>query len=243
MSADRYSVGRTTAVLVAIPLVLAACPWFTDFKEQPRIEPWEAEYRGDTVSFPGNPQMSVPITGTVAPGYMISYMPTLGALDSLGALGNPVAPTPESVERGRLHYQINCAVCHGDAGAGNGPVLAYGLPVPSLLTPIARQHSDGYLFGIMRNGRGLMPNYRRIPEEHRWDVVNYMRALQGMLDFTASTERAGAPGEGGAAVPGASRTAPTVPVPHFQQPRAVHIDTMPATVAPDAAAAQQGERP
>lgn len=243
MSAERRSAGRTAVMLAVMPLVLAGCPWFTDFKQQPRIEPWEAEYRGDSVSFPGNPQMSVPITGTVAPGYMISYVPTLGALDSLSALGNPVSPAPESLERGRRHYQINCAVCHGVAGEGNGPVLAYGLPVPSLLTPVSRQYSDGYLFGIMRNGRGLMPNYRRIPEEHRWDVVNYLRALQGLLDVTASTEPAGVPGEGGAAVPGASRTAPTVPVPYFQQPRAVHFDTMPDTAAPDTAATQQGGRP
>jgi hypothetical protein len=30
-------------MLSATLLLLGACEWFTDFKDQPRIEPWEAE--------------------------------------------------------------------------------------------------------------------------------------------------------------------------------------------------------
>ena len=41
--------------------------------------------------------------------------------------------------------------------------------------------TDGYIFGMIRNGRGLMPPYNRIEEMDRWDVVNYVRALQGKL--------------------------------------------------------------
>ena len=32
---------------------------------------------------------------------------------------------------------------------------------------------------MIRNGRGLMPPYNRIEEMDRWDVVNYVRGLQG----------------------------------------------------------------
>jgi mono/diheme cytochrome c family protein len=34
---------------------------------------------------------------------------------------------------------------------------------------------------MIRNGRGTMPTYNRIEERDRWDVVNYVRALQGKV--------------------------------------------------------------
>ncbi|HEX5829889.1 MAG TPA: hypothetical protein VFY16_02835, partial [Gemmatimonadaceae bacterium] len=64
----------------AAALSLGACDWFTDFKEQPRIEPWEAyatpgldSASRDTVAFRGQPQHSVPITGGGVPGFQVSY--------------------------------------------------------------------------------------------------------------------------------------------------------------------------
>src|SRR6185437_11977456 len=65
---------RRAVVLSALPLLLGACSWFSDFKEQPKIEPWEAEYAGnDTTPFRGNPMYSVPITGERVPSYVVSH--------------------------------------------------------------------------------------------------------------------------------------------------------------------------
>ena len=47
------------------------------------------------------------------------------------------------------------------------------------MTDQAKARSDGYIWGMIRNGRGLMPPYNRIEEMDRWDVVNYLRGLQG----------------------------------------------------------------
>ncbi|MGD8867185.1 MAG: hypothetical protein PVI01_06135, partial [Gemmatimonadales bacterium] len=47
-----------------------------------------------------------------------------------------------------------------------------------LTTQRAREYPDGYIFGMMSAGRGLMPNYRRIPQADRWHIVNYVRQLQ-----------------------------------------------------------------
>ncbi len=47
-----------------------------------------------------------------------------------------------------------------------------------LVTDRARGYTDGYLFGIISAGRGLMPNYRRLPQPERWHIVNYIRELQ-----------------------------------------------------------------
>lgn len=221
MSADRTaapsvggaaerSISRTWA-LSLLPLLLGGCEWFTDFKDQPRIEPWESVV-GDSVPQRGNPQLSVSIYGTAVPGFAVSLK---APPDSMSGVRNPQPATDSSLANGRRHYQINCTVCHGADGAGRGPVLAYGLPAPSLLSDNAKSYSDGYLFGIIRNGRGLMPNYARIEEPDRWDVVNYLRGLQGTLGREVSTEPAGAPGENGPAVPSYSRMAPTRPPPQW----------------------------
>ena len=37
--------------------------------------------------------------------------------------------------------------------------------------------SDGYLFALITQGRGLMPGYARIDRATRWDLVNYLRSL------------------------------------------------------------------
>jgi hypothetical protein len=94
----------------------------------------------------------------------------------------------------------------------------YGVPAPTLLTDITKNRTDGYIWGIIRNGRGLMPTYDRIEDADRWDVVLYVRALQGNLaGVVADTSPAGTPGQNGRTVPGSTRMAPTRPVPYRAQ--------------------------
>jgi hypothetical protein len=134
----------------------------------------------------------------------------------MAALHNPVAPDARSLLNGRKYFQINCAVCHGTSGDANTALKAlnpmYGF-APSLLTDQAKGRSDGYVWGMIRNGRGLMPTYDRIEEMDRWDVVNYLRGLQGKYAVEASP--LGRPGETGDKLPGVTRLGPTVPAKYF----------------------------
>ncbi len=100
------------------------------------------------------------------------------------SLTNPVPPTPESLARGEELYERVCIVCHGPDGNGAN---AYLLPVHPALqtqnlaseTTIAR--SDGYIYGMIRVGRLLMPAYgHQIGHYDRWHIVNYVRQLQGL---------------------------------------------------------------
>ena len=65
----------------------------------------------------------------------------------------------------------------------------------------------------MRNGRGLMPSYDRIEELDRWDVVNYVRGLQGKHQVAVGPT--GLPGETGDKVPGYTQMGPTRPSPYY----------------------------
>ena len=60
----------------------------------------------------------------------------------------------------------------------------------SLLTDIARGFTDGYLYSIVRYGRGVMPRYGdKLRVRDRWEIVNFVRQLQ-----QPAPEPAAAPG-------------------------------------------------
>ena len=108
-----------------------------------------------------------------------------------------------------------CSSCHGMSGNGLGTLVQYGFAI-GLTSGTAPGRSDGYIWGMIRNGRGVMPSYNRINQMDRWDIVNYVRALQGKSTIVADTTHAGYPGQNGTTVPRASQVAPTVPAPFFK---------------------------
>jgi mono/diheme cytochrome c family protein len=206
--------GARYLALAGVVAGLGACSWFTDFKEQPKFDPWEST--SDTTPMRGNPQNSVSLYGSAAPGYAVSRQRLPGTIDSMAAIPNPTPADARSLENGRKYYQINCAVCHGESGKGfaEAPISKYpGVFAPALNGGSAQARSDGYIWGIMRNGRGLMPSYDRIEELDRWDVVNYIRGLQGK--YQVATGPVGLPGETGDKVPGYSQMGPTRPAPYY----------------------------
>jgi mono/diheme cytochrome c family protein len=188
-------------------LLVAGCDWFIDFKRQPSLWTWEAF--GDSITVRGAPQGSVPFGGTAMAGFQVSYTPGIAQVESLAVLPNPVPVSDSSLANGRKYYQLNCAVCHGDRAAGDGTATRFGMVPINLTLDITKNRSDGYIWGMMRNGRGLMPNYNRIEERDRWDVVNYLRGLQGMLPGrTVESGALAPPGVTGAALPSTTKLGP-----------------------------------
>ncbi len=94
-------------------------------------------------------------------------------------LANPVALTADSVERGSALFAANCVSCHGDTGAGDGP-LADSLPAPPAnFTIHVPFHPDGVLYAWITDGiRGTgMPGWSpQLSDQERWDLVNFLRA-------------------------------------------------------------------
>jgi mono/diheme cytochrome c family protein len=208
------SLARVSRLLLrAAPLaLLVSCKWFTDFKEQPKIDPWDL--MPDSSASRGNPQSSVSLYGTVAPDFI--YGRTSLDIDKMSGLQNPTPADSASVARGRKLFQINCAVCHGPLGMGNGPAVKYGVYPPAIGagSAAANTRSDGYIFGIIRNGRNLMPTYNRIEEPDRWDIINYIRSIEGKNSIPPDTTH-GLPGETGETLPGATQMGPTRPAPYY----------------------------
>ena len=217
MSADLRRAARALPLLTLV-VVLGACSWFTDFRDQPRYEPWESD--NDSTPFRANPQLSVPMHGAAAPGLLVSYRPLIPVIDSVAALvgANPIPADARSLANGQKSYQINCAVCHGVTGKGFAEASVgqqYGMYAPPLASGTATGLSDGQIFGIIRNGRGNMASYNRVPDGERWDIINYVRGLQGRHQVVMAP--GGAPGETGAALPAATSMAPTRPAPYYNR--------------------------
>jgi mono/diheme cytochrome c family protein len=226
------------ALVIVAALGLSACSWFTDFKQQPKFDPWDSP--SDTIPPRANPQGSVPTSGLVAPVFIYSQASGVAAFPvhaAMATVANPVPADSTSVSNGRKLYQINCAVCHGAAGQGYA-LMKYGIlgnnfvDAPGKPPANAMNYSDGLIFAIIRNGKGAMPSYARIEEHERWDIVNYIRTLQGKGTIAADTSH-GRPGETGSLVPSSSRTAPTRPAPYFRTtPTAVPPGTKAAAPPP-----------
>lgn len=105
---------------------------------------------------------------------------------------NPVEATAESLARGERLYNRFCSACHGVDGVGANASIAPVhpmLPAVNLSSAVTAVRPDGYIYGVIRVGRGLMPAYaHQIPHYDRWHIVNYVRQMQAQAGNPAPGE-------------------------------------------------------
>jgi len=158
-------------VVVAMPFALGLLftydvikiNWLSFMEIQPSFRPQE-----DPLPMPAR---SIPIDGA-------HYVA------GLEAPVNPVPADEVSLQRGEQLYNISCTPCHGAAGDGKGNFSAFLVKAKpaNLLEDRIKNLSDGALFMVITEGvPGTMPPMREnLPTARdRWDVVNYVRQLQG----------------------------------------------------------------
>jgi mono/diheme cytochrome c family protein len=94
---------------------------------------------------------------------------------------NPLLVNAQLLRRGRERFDIYCAPCHGKLGDGNGIIKRIGaMPaVANLHDKRIVEMADGEIFNTITFGKNTMGAYGPIvPEEDRWAIVAYLRALQ-----------------------------------------------------------------
>jgi len=163
------------SLLLLLVALLAGCR--LDMQVQPRYNPLaKSDFFADQRS--ARPL----VEGTVARGDLHAdvYLYT-------GKLGNnpgdymPFQVTKDDLERGRTRYNIYCSPCHSLLGDGNGyiPSRGFARKPPSFHIERLEKAPAGYIFGVMTEGFGIMPDYAsQIPPRDRWCIVAYIRALQ-----------------------------------------------------------------
>jgi mono/diheme cytochrome c family protein len=126
------------------------------------------------------------VTGKDAKGAFLAGFPEKSLGFTNGKL-NDYKVSQLTLEAGRGKFQIYCAVCHGQAGDGNGIMKVRSaiegdaaiVTIASLQTPIIRAYPNGQIYDVITNGKNTMMGYGdKLSPEERWAVVAYVRALQ-----------------------------------------------------------------
>jgi mono/diheme cytochrome c family protein len=184
---------RSLSKLLAAALLLAlvALPgcweqvsveWFPQMKWQPAVQAFEFN------QYQENGALFAPPEGTVPVNWGDVISPAKLSLADQETIANPRPSTLVSLKNGEKLFNVNCAACHGPTGGGNGPIAAPNGPIAGVLPigpgsplgfSLAPGLTDGHIYTTISLGRGRMPNYRRISPDGRWDVVNYIRDLNG----------------------------------------------------------------
>jgi mono/diheme cytochrome c family protein len=205
----RTAPARTPRSLVAALLLatsmLPGCweqvsvEWFPQMKRQLAVQAFET-----LESVPGETRIEgfTPPDGTVAIGWADVAEPASLPLDAQEALVNPRKPTLESLANGKKIFETTCYACHGMTGGGDGPIASPNGPIAGVLPigpgpmgfSLAPTLSDGHIYTTISIGRGRMPAYRRIAPNDRWDIVNYLRELNGQLASASVASNAAATG-------------------------------------------------
>lgn len=102
---------------------------------------------------------------------------------------NPVPSNEASLKKGEELYKLNCAMCHGETGMGEGKVgEVWGGPevVPHLGDGAkygdTSAYPDGFFYHNITVGKNLMPSFGyKLTAKETWDIVNYLRKLQGKM--------------------------------------------------------------
>ncbi|MBS1573423.1 MAG: cytochrome c [Bacteroidetes bacterium] len=100
-----------------------------------------------------------------------------------------VANQAADLERGKKLFNQVCAVCHGEGGDGQGPIVQSGAysGVPNYKD---RQVTVGSVHYVLTNGRNAMGSYAgQLNPGDRWRVAMYvMSAFKGGISATPATE-------------------------------------------------------
>lgn len=112
----------------------------------------------------------------------VNSIPIEGAafVPGMGAPVNPVTADSVSTQRGAQLFNINCVICHGAGGMGDGVIGTFFTVLPADLTSERIQTlSDGAIFVTVSNGvPGSMPALNEnLSVRDRWDVVNFVRTF------------------------------------------------------------------
>jgi mono/diheme cytochrome c family protein len=122
----------------------------------------------------------------------------------------PIPVTKELIDRGQDRYNINCIVCHGPVGSGDGMIVRRGFPQPPTYHDDRLRNAPvGHFFDVMTNGWGKMNSYAyQVSPADRWAIVAYIRALQvsqnpenALQTAVKANSNSAPPGTGGTPAP------------------------------------------
>lgn len=180
-------------LITIITVVLASTTLVSCFdSSKPNYQFMDEMYRsqsydtyGEYDIFPNQQQAMLPAEGTIPRRWMpyeYDNSPD-GLARARQELRNPLPVTEANLASGQKMYTINCAVCHGDKGDGNGILSEREkfLGVPSF-DDQGRVLTAGSIYHVIMYGMNAMGSYAsQTSEQERWQIVMYVENLKASL--------------------------------------------------------------
>ena len=160
-------------VLLALAALLAGCR--RDMFDQPKYRPLaESQFYTD-----GRSARPVPANTFEYNQQPAAEAVQQGTQNGVFAATIPITVDESLLNRGEERFNIYCSPCHGRVGDGRGMIAKRGFLQPADLNgDRVRRAPPGYLYAVIANGYGAMPEYSQIQVRDRWAIVAYIRALE-----------------------------------------------------------------
>ncbi|MDO4228347.1 MAG: cytochrome c [Capnocytophaga sp.] len=143
----------------------------------------------ESEAFKNGMEAQLPVAGTIKRGWQPYEYPDTpeGLALAKEELKNPLLAdslnVASHIEKGKVLYDIYCAVCHGVAGDGKGILVERGkfAGVPSYADK-NRVITQGGIYHVIYYGLNAMGSYAsQINERERWQVALYVEKLRDDL--------------------------------------------------------------
>lgn len=144
-----------------------------------------AEFYNSNPFNPHEMTMRAPVAGTVRridkrASHGLPYrLPKDSLARAARTLRNPLDSTEAVLAEGKVLYTRFCGHCHGDTGAGDGPVGKVYKGVTAYNSRAVQNVSEGHIFHVITHGKGRMKAHgSQISPTDRWKIVRYVQTLQ-----------------------------------------------------------------
>lgn len=130
-------------------------------------------------SGPGNGGMNlrVPPANTVKRGAALPYRVHKDSLAWAAVnVKSPFQVNEGLINDGEELYKRFCSHCHGDGGAGDGPVNEKYKGVASLVNESAKAFTEGHIFHVITHGKGRMwAHAAQLDQDERWKIAHFIK--------------------------------------------------------------------
>jgi cytochrome c553 len=161
------------------------------------------DYYNQNPNFSDSLTARLPVMGTVARGHELPDHMVEGDTNAYKSFTTNVKFTDAEITEGKRLFNIQCAICHGTAMDGNGPLYASGkfaaMPA-NLVGGNYLNMSVGQMYAAIKYGKNAMGSYASQLDPHqRWQVIAYIKKQQAGAGGAAFTMGVGGPVGGAAA--------------------------------------------
>ncbi|MDB5274774.1 MAG: quinol:cytochrome c oxidoreductase monoheme cytochrome subunit [Chitinophagaceae bacterium] len=140
----------------------------------------------DSVNFPeaynqmpgnnGNGNLRLPVANTIKRGFTPYHISKDSLEYASRTLQNPLVLNDQVLAEGEVLYGRFCQHCHGETGAGDGPVSQKLKGVANLAGGQLLTISQGHIFHVITRGKGRMLQHAsQIEANDRWKIAYFVK--------------------------------------------------------------------